>query len=74
MENYFYYKNLKMSTQLNIPGNFIYDGIQYLYLMEDIEDEGEVFSFFYNISVGIERLQKIILVLAAAKETSTLIN
>ncbi|MCU5584207.1 hypothetical protein OCF65_27955 [Bacillus toyonensis] len=66
MENYFYYKNFKMGTELNISGNFIYDGIQYLYLMEDIEDEGEgeVFSFFYNISVGIERLQKIILALA----------
>ncbi|MED3476509.1 hypothetical protein P4520_17480 [Bacillus thuringiensis] len=42
---------------------FLYDGINSLRSMESFEVESEVFSFLYHISVGIERLQKIIIVL-----------
>ncbi|MBU4643227.1 hypothetical protein [Bacillus toyonensis] len=63
MEKYFYYRNFKMGIELDIAGTFIYDGINGLKSMEDFKVESEIFSFLYHISVGIERIQKIIIVL-----------
>lgn len=57
------YKNFNMANELDIAGEFIYDGVQKLNEMSCIEESASLFSFLYHISVGIERLQKIILVL-----------
>ena len=57
------YKNFNMVYELEISGEFIYDGIQALNTMDSSSNSAELFSFLYHISVGIERLQKIILVL-----------
>ncbi|WP_241139345.1 hypothetical protein [Bacillus mycoides] len=62
-EEHFHYKNFKMGIELDIAGTFLYDGINSLRSMESFEVESEIFSFLYHISVGIERLQKIIIVL-----------
>ncbi|HGA1267652.1 TPA: hypothetical protein ACIRHZ_002088, partial [Streptococcus suis] len=50
---------------LDISGEFIYTGISIVNNMDRIAPEmpTELFLALYNISVGVERLQKIILVL-----------
>jgi hypothetical protein len=53
------YKNFNMVYELEISGEFIYDGIQALNTMDSSSNSAELFSFLYHISVGIERLQKI---------------
>lgn len=60
-----YYKNFNMVSELDISGEFIYNGISIVNNMNSIDSEmpTELFLALYNISVGIERLQKIILVL-----------
>ena len=60
-----YYKNFNMVSELDISGEFIYNGISIVNNMNsiDLEMPTELFLALYNISVGIERLQKIILVL-----------
>lgn len=58
-----YYKNYSMCTELDIAGEFIYDGISAINQAHTIKDTSMVFSFLYHTAVGIERLQKIILVL-----------
>lgn len=63
MDKIWNYKNFNMVNELDIAGEFIYDGIQALNQMNSISSEASIFSFLYHISVGIERLQKIILVL-----------
>ena len=63
MDKIWNYKNFNMVNELDIAGEFIYDGIQTLNQMNSISSEASIFSFLYHISVGIERLQKIILVL-----------
>ncbi|WP_205668581.1 hypothetical protein [Ammoniphilus sp. CFH 90114] len=63
MDEYFNYRNFKMGTELDIAGTFIYDGINTLKTMESFDIESEVFSFLYHIAIGIERMQKIIIVL-----------
>lgn len=57
------YKSFNMANELDIAGEFIYDGIQALNEISCIEESASLFSFSYHISVGIERLQKIIVVL-----------
>lgn len=57
------YKNFNMVNELDIAGEFIYDGIQKMNEMSCIEESSSLFSFLYHTSAGIERLQKIILVL-----------
>lgn len=57
------YKNFNMGTEIDIAGIFIYNGIKELDSMESLYYESEVFSFLYPISVGIERLQKVLIVL-----------
>ena len=62
------YKNFNMVNELNIAGEFIYDGIDALNRMETIDEIPLLFSFLYHVSVGIERIQKIILVLFELNE------
>lgn len=57
------YKNFNMGTKLDIAGEFIYDGIHTLNQMDVIDQDSMLFSFLYHISVGIERMQKIIITL-----------
>ena len=57
------YKNFNMGTELDIAGSFIYDGIHTLNQMNTVNEETQLFSFLYHTAVGIERLQKIIIVL-----------
>jgi len=57
------YKNFKMGTEIDIAGIFIYDGMKELEKIVGFAYEGEVFSFLYHIAVGIERLQKVLIVM-----------
>lgn len=57
------YKNFNMVTELDIAGEFIYDGVHTLNQMDVINQDSMLFSFLYHVSVGVERLQKIVLVL-----------
>ena len=57
------YKNFNMVRELDIAGEFIYNGISELNGIDVIRDNALTFFTLYTISVGIERLQKIILVL-----------
>ena len=63
MDDSWFYKNFNMVKELDIAGEFIYNGITELNGMDVIRDNASTFFTLYTISVGIERLQKIILVL-----------
>jgi len=58
-----FWKNFSLGTELSISGNFIYNGLYCFELMPHLYYEDEAFEFLYNISVGIERLQKICIIL-----------
>ena len=63
MDRIWNYKNFNMVNELDIAGEFIYDGIQTLNQMDVISDGAAIFSFLYHTAVGVERLQKILVVL-----------
>lgn len=52
-----------MVTELDIAGEFIYNGIHEFCRLKYISNEGPTFASLYNMAVGIERLEKIVYVL-----------
>ncbi len=63
MEAEYNWKNFKLGTELQIAGSFIYNALSVFDKMRTLYYEEECFEFLYNASVGIERLQKILLIL-----------
>ncbi|WP_296621758.1 hypothetical protein [Marivirga sp.] len=53
-----FWKNFNIGREVQLSGNFIYDGLLVFEQMEHFYNEDEIFEFFYFISVGIERLLK----------------
>ena len=62
------WKNFRLGTELQIAGAFIYNALNDFDRMRSLFYEEECFEFLYNASVGIERLQKILLILLANVE------
>ena len=58
-----YWKNFNLGRELEIAGSFIYNGLKAFDNMESFCYDGEIFEFLYNISVGIERLEKVTIIL-----------
>lgn len=58
-----YYKNFNMVNELDVAGEFIYNGMDAIFSLDYIGNNPSLFVALYNLSVGIERLQKIVLVL-----------
>ena len=63
MKKELFWKNFNLGTELAISGNFIYNGLKAFDELESFYYEDEIFEFFYYISVGIERLEKIAIIL-----------
>lgn len=59
-----FWKNFRLGTELSIAGNFIYNGIFSFDLMQHFYYEEDSFEFLYNTSIGIERLQKVAIILS----------
>jgi hypothetical protein len=59
----YYWKNFSLGTELQIAGTFIYNAIYSFDRLEHFYYEHEIFEFLYNASVGIERLEKIAIIL-----------
>ena len=59
------YLSLQLNSELHVAGEFIYDACLGIYNLvgEVRHSESELFTILYFASVGIERLQKIILVM-----------
>lgn len=61
--NEYYWKNFSLGTELQIAGTFIYNAVYSFDRLEHFYYEHEIFEFLYNVSVGIERLEKIAIIL-----------
>lgn len=58
-----FWKNFNIGREVQLSGNFIYDGLLVFEQMENFCNEDEIFEFLYFISVGLERLLKANIVL-----------
>src|SRR5690606_24595857 len=55
-------------TELQISGSLIYNALYSLDQIEYFYYEHEVFEFLYSLSIGIERLEKIVVILSEHDE------
>jgi len=58
-----FWKNSSLLDAVSIAGAFVYNGLRRFHEMQMLEHTDEIFEFFYNLSVGIERLLKVAVVL-----------
>ena len=63
MKPHEFWQNFKLGAEQEIAANFIYDAIRNLHEMETLNMETEIFPVLYNLSIGIERLMKVVIVL-----------
>ncbi|MCB1195609.1 hypothetical protein KDK77_05435, partial [bacterium] len=70
MDKKYFWKNFNLGTELRLSGNFIYNGLKTFNDMHNLDYEEEIFEFLYNIAVGIERLEKILIILIEHNNTS----
>ncbi|MBX0320133.1 hypothetical protein [Shouchella clausii] len=70
MNNHEQWLNFDMGTELRVSGSFIFDGIRTLDEMRSLNETENIFTFLYYITVGIERLQKVCIVLIENKENT----
>lgn len=68
----FAWKNFNLNIELHISGNFIYNGIYLIDRYHQLRYEDDCFMLLYDISVGIERLEKIVYLLLAHKFDNTM--
>lgn len=63
IEKNFYHSSIVLNSELYIAGEFIFDGLNKLVNVTNHQSNSEpkIFISYYLISVGIERLQKVIL-------------
>ncbi len=58
-----FYKNFSMGREIDIAGTLIYNGIKNFDALNGFSEECDIFHVLYAFAVGIERLQKVLLVL-----------
>lgn len=58
-----FWKNFSLGKELNVAGGFIFNGLKAFDSLENFTQEDGIFEFFYNTSVGIERLLKVVVIL-----------
>lgn len=62
------WQNFSLAEEKEVACNFVYDSILGLNQMRTLGNSTEVFSFLYNLSVGIERLLKVAISLVEVDE------
>ena len=56
-----FFKNFNMGRELEISGEFLYESMREMYSLKSFYNHYQINKILYNGSVGIERLQKILL-------------
>lgn len=63
-----FWKNFRLGTELHISGNLIYNALHSFDQIEYFIYEHDVFEFLYSLSIGLERLEKILVILTEHNE------
>lgn len=59
----FFKESVVMANELDVAGEFIYAALDKLNRMNNFDNVGDTFFYLYHLAVGIERVQKILLVI-----------
>jgi len=69
MKNTDFWKNFRLGEELSVSGAFIYNGLRRFHELKKLDHTDDLFEVFYNLSVGFERLLKIVVVLLEHKDS-----
>ncbi len=58
-----WWKNFGMGMEIDAAGAFIYNSIRQLHVIDTLNQPVDIFEILYGLSVGIERLQKVAIIL-----------
>ena len=64
-----WFKNFNMVIELDVAGEFLFNGLQEIYQTSCFRNDAHTFVALYNLAVGIERLQKIVITLWKFKDS-----
>lgn len=64
----FKWTNFDFNMEIHVAGDFLYEGLYLIDRLSQLRYEDDYFLFLYDISVGIERLEKIAYLLLAYKD------
>ncbi len=64
-----FWKNFRLGEELSVSGAFIYNGLRRFHELKKLDQTDDLFEVFYNLSVGFERLLKIVVVLLEHKDS-----
>lgn len=64
-----FWKNFNLGEEFQISGAFLYNALFHLSGMRNFHKEYECFEVLYNAAVGIERLQKVAIILSDHNDT-----
>lgn len=70
MNNSEYWKNFSLGTELETSGIFIHNGLMQINNLTHYEYAEDVFEILYDLSVGLERLMKIVIVLSEHQDVA----
>lgn len=62
-ERFYYKESVLMAHEVDLAGEFIYSALNKVNSMKSIDEPTDSFFVMYHLSVGIERLQKVLLVI-----------
>ncbi len=62
-EKFYYQESVLMAHEVDLAGEFIYSALNKVNSMKSIDEPTDSFFVMYHLSVGIERLQKVLLVI-----------
>ncbi|MED3962837.1 hypothetical protein [Niallia taxi] len=69
MEAKTFWKNFSLGKEFYIAGCFIFNGLKAFDSLKNFTQEDEIFEFFYNSSVEMERLLKVVVILIEHSDT-----
>lgn len=72
MNKFEYFKNFPMAKELDIAGRFIYSSMKKFCNLKNFYSETDIFFLLYDAAVGIERLQKVLLVVSEEFDESNI--
>ena len=67
-----FWQNFSLGQELEISCNFIYDALRNLYDIRTLSLETEVFPILYNLSIGLERILKIVVILTELDDNTVI--
>lgn len=74
MDKRFEYESIKLNKEIHFIGEILHDACNKIFIIESSINEYELTNILYNLSIGIERLQKVIILMSQEEKNPSKIK